>query len=495
MDFLDPKKQRSHTIRLMIGYVLVGLAILIGTTILLFAAYGFGLGKDQQVIQKGFVYVSSQPSPAQVYLNGQLNKSATNTRLSLVSGEYYMQLKRSGYRDWQREITVVGGTVEHYDYPFLFPQNLVTTNVKAYTAAPSLATQSLDQRWLIVAEPGAIGSFDEYDLKNPKQAPIVLTLPDGVLSGASSTEGWQLVQWSNDNVHVLLQHTFDGSSEYVMLDRQDPTQSFNLTNTLGTNPTAITLRDQKYDQYYLYDTTSHALQTATLKDPTPISFLTDVYGYKDYGSDMMLYATTDKAPTGKVVINLIQGGTTYQLRTAAAGTTYMLDLAQHNGDWFVAAGASSEDRVYIYKDPVAQLQSDQNDPPIAVPIQILKVSGANYLAFSSNTQFIVDEGGTNFAVYDDQNDALYNYTVASPMDSGQAHATWMDGSHLEYTSGGKLLVFDFDRANIQTLMSASPNYQPFYGPSYKFVDSLATPSSDPNQTVLTTTALLTPQDQ
>ena len=106
MDFLDPRKQRQHSVLLMVGYVFITAAIFISTMILLYEAYGFGLDKNGQVIQKGFVYVSSQPTGSEISLNGQLNNSRTNTRLSLVSGSYAMKISRTDYRDWQRNITV-----------------------------------------------------------------------------------------------------------------------------------------------------------------------------------------------------------------------------------------------------------------------------------------------------------------------------------------------------------------------------------------------------
>jgi hypothetical protein len=61
MDYLDPSKERAQTIRLIIGYILIGVAILIATLILLYQAYGFGINKEGQVIQSGLVFMSSQP--------------------------------------------------------------------------------------------------------------------------------------------------------------------------------------------------------------------------------------------------------------------------------------------------------------------------------------------------------------------------------------------------------------------------------------------------
>jgi hypothetical protein len=124
MDYLDPKKEARHRVLLFVGYILIGVAILIGTLVLLYQAYGFGIGKNGTVIQNGLVFVSSQPNPANIYLNNKLNKSQTNTRLTLPSGIYQVRLARDGYRDWQRTIEVEGGDVQHFDYPFLIPSKL-----------------------------------------------------------------------------------------------------------------------------------------------------------------------------------------------------------------------------------------------------------------------------------------------------------------------------------------------------------------------------------
>lgn len=490
MDFLDPKKRRHHATLLIVGYVLIAIAILITVRVLLYVAYGYGLGKDGQIIQNGLVYVSSTPSGSKMYLDGQL-RDKTNSRLQLPSGQYALKIERDGYRTWQRSITVLGGAVEHFDYPFLFPTSLTTTNVRAYDAWPGLATQSPSRQWLLVQQPGDPNAFDMFNLKN-KHAVSTVSLPEGLTTPSRISQSWQFVEWSSDNRHVLLKHMYGDASEFIVVDTQDPTQSVNLNRTLNMNPTQLVLRNKKYDQYYIYDAAKLELDTATLSNPQPTAYVSQVLSYKSYGSNIMLYTTGADAPAGKVFIKLLQNGQTYTLRTATAGTTYLLDLAQYSGNWYAAVGASGESKVYIYKNPVAQLGAAN---PVLVPSQILKVTNPNYLSFSNNAQFIMGENGTQFEVYDIKNNKSYTYTATAPLDAPQTHASWMDGDRLDYVSGGKLVVFDYDHANVQTLMPADPRYIPFFDPSYKFVDSFAAPQAAASQAILTSTALLTPADQ
>ena len=301
MDYLDTNKQFRHRIILLVGYVRVAVAIGIATLVLLYEAYGFGLGKNGTVIQNGLAFFSSQPNPATVYVNG-VNKAKTNARLVLPSGIYHIKLQRDGYRSWQRTIELDGGSVAHFDYPFLFPQTLVSKKIQTYAAAPGLVTQSPDRRWLLVEQPGSMTNFDLFDLKNPTKAPTTLSLPANILTKAVGSESWQLEEWADDDQHLVLQHNYDGKSEFILVDRSDPIQSQNLNTTLGATPAKLTLDNKKYDKYYLLDAAG-TLQTASLQTPTPTTVLQHVLAYQSYGTDTLLYATDGGAQPARLTSN------------------------------------------------------------------------------------------------------------------------------------------------------------------------------------------------
>ncbi len=490
MDFLDPKLQRRRTIQLLVGYVFVGIAILFATLILLYMAFGFGYGKNGTIIQKGFVYVSSTPTGSTISVSGQTDTHKTNARLALPSGNYKLTITRDGYRTWQRPISVEGSSVTHFDYPFLFPNTLSSSKVKSYAAAPVVVSQSPDQRWLLVKPTTADGTFEEYDLKNPKATPVSLTLPTSIDTGATSL-AWQAMEWASDNKHVLLSRTLDGKPDFVLFDRDDPTQSVDLNDKLNITPTKISLINKKYDQYYVYNASDQSLQKITLGDTTLTPFLQHVLAYQSYGTDIMLYASSSSSGSDKVSIDLLQDGKTYALREVAANTNYVINLTQYSGDWYVALGASSEGKVYIYKNPVSQLRSDLG---VLVPIYVMKTANPNYLAFSNNAQFIMEESGTQFSVYDAENDDGYNYDTKQALDAPQTHATWMDGDRITYVSDGKLMVFDYDHANPQTLIAANPSYTAVFDVDYKFLDTFTSAATD-GSVKLQTTQLRAPADQ
>lgn len=497
MDFLDPQKQRNRTFLLFSGYVLLAIAIAFGVIILLYQAYGFGLGKNGTIVQNGLLFFSSQPSQANIDINGKL-KGKTNTRLFLPSGEYAVSLTRPGYRPWTRSVTLEGGSVRHFDYPLLVPTKLVNSTVEPYSSAPGLSTQSPNQRWFLIQQPGSVTNFDEYDLNSSTFAETTLSLPATLVSKSTTSQSWHVIDWADDNAHVLLQHSYDDKSEYILLDRADPPQSVNLSQTLsGASFTKLTFDNQKYDYYYLYDATTGTLQTASLQNPAPTTLLTHVLAYQTYANNIVLYVTDSDASAGKVVVRELDGTQNYKITTLDANSPYLLDLTQYSGAFYVAVGATTQNEVYIYDDPVGQLRANPKHVP--VPSQVLHVQAPNYLSFSNNAQFIVAENGQQFGVYDIENQIGFKYTVAAQLDSPQVHASWMDGDRMVYVSNGKLIMFDYDDANQQTLMPASPDFMATFTPAYKYVLSFAPGNPAAGSTtipyVLTKTSLFTPADQ
>jgi hypothetical protein len=502
MEFLDPKKQKQHLTRLFIGYFLVGVALILTVVILLYQANGFGF-KNGQVIQNGLIFVSSTPTPADIYVNGQKNDARTNVRLLMPAGQYSFELRKEGYRPWKRAINIEGGAVARFDYPMLFPATITTAAVKRYPVQPGLATQSPDRRWVLVQSSAANTVFDLFELSKPEDAPRPMTISENVFALKTGTHSLKLVEWANDNTHILLQHvTDDGgkkNSEYVLLDRENPDQSINLTQKLGQNPTKLELRDKKYDKYLLYDAAAHALSQATLEQPQPAPLLNHVLGYKSHGDDVFLYATDQDAPTGKAIIKLRDGDKTYTIRQVDGGSAYMLDLARYENNWYVAAGAPNENRTYVYKNPAARLDAEPQQA--LVPVQVLKTANPTYIDFSDNARFIMAQGGQQFSVYDAETDKGYNYTVDKPMDAAQDHASWMDGHRLTFTSGAKTVVFDFDKTNQESLAAADPSYLPFFDRNYEVLYTLMPETTkdangkDVTQFVFTSAQLRAPQDR
>lgn len=490
MDFLDPKAKRRHTITLIIGYGLMAVLIGIATFILVYSAYGFDVDrKTGQVIQNGLVFVDSAPDAATIRFNNDVQKDRTNSRFALPSGQYDLQIQKTEYREWRRKFELKGGAVERFTYPMLILNNLSPQQLVPYTAMPRLTTQSPDRRWLLLADGNALSSFTEYDLNtvdnNEQPQQRTFSVPSDLLSQGEGVHLFELVEWSNDNKHFLIKHSYATGSEFVIISRDNPAESININRLLNQNPTKITLRDKKYDQWYLYTAEGGVLQTGdTKKVITPV--LTNVSSFKSHDTDTLLYA--QPTADGKYQrVTLIQDGKEPYVVKDVPNGAVMLDIARYDSNWYVVVGVDAEKKAYVYRNPLTVLQKKDGTKP--TPRSVLKLSGPlTQVSFSKNTRFIMAQSGQQFAVHDAEYNRNYNYTIAQPLDPA-VKVDWMDGHRLLGRSNGNAVMFDFDGMNLQSLVPFLPAAPVVFDRDYTVVYSINGINNDTGKPALFSTQL------
>ena len=468
MDFLDPKKRKAYNIRLLIGFVLVGIVLVLGTTILALITAGYNINRHTgQVIQNGLVFVNAQPQSASIYING-VQYGTTNARIELASGNYDVDLKRSGYQDWNLSFNLMGGSVEQLTYPFLFPTSPIKTSVLQLSAAPQVASESPNQHWLVVNVPNQNDQFSLIDVTNPKTPITTLTLPAGVLNIGPGTNTLQAVEWSTDNQHLLLKHSWDGGFEYIILDINNASNSLNI-NAIFPNVTFdnATLFNKTYSSVYLYDSANGTINLGDEVSKTVTPVLSNVLQYDPYKSSEILYVSKDPTNASLVDVKLYNNGQSYLIRTLPVSTTYILNMASYSGTDYVIVGCSSLHDVYVYQDPLSELSGTQNQLP--VPYTLLITNGYPQAASFSNTaQFIAAQSGGEFAVYDFNEQLHYRYNTGLSLSANEL-ANWMDGDRLTLVSNSKLTIFDFDGTNTVHLTGANVNYKQAFSSAYDAV--------------------------
>jgi WD40 repeat protein len=481
VDFLDPRKTRLRKIQLMVGYVLVGIAILLGTVILVYGAYGYGVNtKNGDVVQNGLLFVDSKPGGSDIYLNGKPINSSTSARLVLPSGNYDLTLKKSGYRNWDRKFELDEHTITRYVYPFLFPEKPYTSNLKNYSTTPPLFMQSPDHHWLLVQSPGTDGSFEELDTSNISKPLVTLQIPSNLLTNPNSPgSSISMVEWSTDNTNVILQHTYVDGSEFIVFNRADPSKSFNINKMLNVTPAQVALRNKKIGQLYIYQQDGGTLSVAdTAAGVLNPPFLRHVAAFKPNGNSIINYVTQEGMPAGKAQARIWDNGKTYPLYTFSAGPTYMIDSASYNGDDYYVAGSSTDGRVNVYKNPLNDIQNAAIGK--ALPSFFLKADGATKVSFSDNARFVALEGGQNFGVYDFETGDRYEYALSEPL-AAQMH--WMDGHRLIGDAGGKVFVMDYDSTNQQSLEPTLTNLGGYFSNNYNHLFTL-TPGNNTGSVTL-----------
>lgn len=487
MDFLDPKKKRAHTIRLFVGYCLMAIAILLATTLLLFAALGYGINRTTgEVTQNGLVFVDAHPEAAAIKING-VDKGQTDGRFVFEAGNYTLELSRDGYRGWRKDFTLEGGSIVRLVYPFLFPTQLVTTGITTATAAPDVVTTSPDRHWIVMHAPDALTTFNVVDTSTKINTAVPITVPAAVFGTHTGAQSLEFTEWSTDNRHILLKHTFTGGYDYLIVDREKPETSVNVSQLLGRNFTSVTLFDKQSDKIYGFDANGGVLQSIDLKSKVATTVATNVLSFWPYKDVNVLYVTNQGAVEGKVALHLRDGQTDYIVRELAVGPKYLLNLAEFDSHMYLAAASSSDGKLYIYKDPLSALK--KNDQSQNIPLLLLKLDNPDYVTFSANARFIALQAGSKFEVYDAETKQQYRFDTKLALDAGQK-ANWMDGHRMMLISEGKMRVFEFDGQNMQTLVAAQAGYIPAFDRDFTAMFTYGPLVNDTSKSGLSRTELI-----
>lgn len=467
MEFLDPSAKRRRNIRLMIGYTLTGILIATASTILVFQAYGFNVDrKTGEVIQNGLVFVDSAPDDAAIYINGAVHKDRSNTRFTLPEGKYDLVIKKDGYREWKRSFDLHGGDIERFTYPMLVLGNLEQQEISNIGNAPSFTTQSPDRRWVLSAKTPSVTEFTEYDLNtvdknSEKPRERTFTLPTTLMNIAEGAHSLEKVEWSTDNKHVLVKHNFPGGFEFVVINRDAPETSLNINKILSLNPTSVTLRDKKFDQWYVFNKEGGVLQSADAKKNIT-AILRGVGEYKSHDDSTLIYTQPIvNSPLQRVLLQ--QNGNTYLLREIGIGDS-KLDIARYDGAWYVVVGSDADKKTYVYKNPLEILDNDDDRKP--APVTILKHNGVlTWVSFSNNTRFITAQSGQHIETYDAEHKLTYRFDAVESFDADTKLA-WMDGHRMIARSQKQVMIFDFDGSNPQKLVPALGGFSAFFDRDY-----------------------------
>lgn len=469
MEFLDPDTKRARTVRLFTGYILIAIGIGLMSLILVYLAQGFGYDRKAGIVQSGLAIIDSHPVSGNVYVDDK-QKGKTKTQFTLKEGEYQIKIAQAKYRDWQKTVSIIGGSVNYLMYPILFPINIAINDLQPYSQAPALVTQSPDRRWLVVQPSAVAPTFSIVDLQNPDQSPTSITVPQSVIPAKDGQYGSLAVsEWSDDNKHLVLTRSLQGTpSDYILIDREDVGQSINLTNKLGLKAgQLLSLRDKKYDKYYVHYSDNGELHTAELKNGIQaLPMITGVVSYKSYGDNLILYVTYDGAQAADARV-MVQSNKSdiYYIQTFARNpdNRYLLDMAQFQDNWYYGISNIVTNKAQLFINPLSGIKSGNGNQ--VLPKQTLLINSPQAISFSDNTRFMALQSGKRFLVSDNELHKVYRFTSPLNIADNQI-ADWMDGHRFSIVTDRKAQVFEFDGSNQQTLTDSLPQFNPYFSRDY-----------------------------
>lgn len=171
--------------------------------------------ETKKIVQTGIFYLKAWPKSSEIYLDGEL-KDKTDIFFgstlvdNLSPGEYEIEIRKEGYYNWKKTLTIKKREVTEAKNIILIPKdpifNLLAEGVKDVFISP-------DNKKIIIKEENEEWSLKLYELKNKLKSHIVDEID-------FSTKGAELfsVKFSPDSKRILLELGLKERIQYYVLD-------------------------------------------------------------------------------------------------------------------------------------------------------------------------------------------------------------------------------------------------------------------------------------
>lgn len=232
--------ERRRHIRLIITEVLMSLSVLflIGFLTLVVMGYTFNLreigGSGEVVERSGLVQVSSLPTGATIYIDGETSLLfATNASRTVLAGEHEISLAKGGFDGWKKTINVTEGMMYRLNYPRLFKEErevetalefLETDKVELATVSPNNEKMAIllnGQLYIVNLNDNAPEMKKLEILDDSSNVVKITTLSPVAWSGnsekmlAETEEGWVIINTRNAKETVWLSKLLEAEKATV----------------------------------------------------------------------------------------------------------------------------------------------------------------------------------------------------------------------------------------------------------------------------------------
>ena len=474
MDYEEKKKKQF--IRVLIAEAGMVLSVLVIVVVATLAAMGFFISSNGGIEQSGLMQIHSLPTGATVELDGGTLFSRTNLSKTMSAGEHTLKLSRENYDTWEKTVKMYPGVLVRLHYPRLFLQNRVAEAVmnlsdktKDEKAGLEFYQPSQSRNYIIYAEKGA-ATWKLLEVKGDEVKTTLLDL-SGILPGmveekaetkakvgidAQSTtpkyhfEGEIMsLTWSKDENRVLAKVSYDGKTEWVLVNLRDVANSLNLTKTFGMSFDRIEMIDNAANQLFALE--NHQLRRINVSEKTMSRVLLGNIQDFDSNGANVIYSTTELTAQGGeekyraigVYRNDEKDGTI--LAKVKPGEKTQIALARYFDEDYMCYVVGDKPTI-LYGDlpsydekgaDLSGLKTLAEDNVFSTIPESLEVSTGN--------EYLVARAGVKYMVIDLDMGDLYEYEAPT------AGLNWLDGSMMYAVSNGEILVWDFDGTNRRNL--------------------------------------------
>lgn len=438
---------RRRKLVLFFTYGVMTAAVIAISTIclLLVLGYRFDFGA-RTVEQGGLLQFRSVPEGAKIVLNNQELSFVTPGKRNVDVGTHEVRMKRDGYREWAKTVTVKAGELRWLNYARLIPQNLTTTTVQEF---PTLADEkpSPDRKWIALLPAADKPELTIVDIRPTKPVSATFVLPSGSYTNVEGQPHvFSIVEWDFGSRFLLLKHVVADKTEFIKIDRTNAAATQNLTTLFSVALSDVHFSGTSGNIFYGLETTNlRKLDSGAGTITQPL--IKDVTRFTLYKTDTVAFTThTGRTVGAGVYVNQ----KAYIVRTYDDTVPVLAEVTSYFSKNYLAVSRGTQ--VEIIKEPELSKGNSAATPKTSLP------AGVQWLRFGTSGRFTVAGNGTQYVLYDIETAEKFTVNLPGTAADTSKPLQWLDDYSLVSSADKDLRITDFDGGNQQVIVDAEPGF-------------------------------------
>jgi hypothetical protein len=467
--FKKPTKKQFIIRRILLSSIATLAVIIIATSAILFML-GYRLDGGKGLEQGALLQFDSQPSGADVYVDGLNINSRTASKKTVVAGTHSVRMTKTGYQDWNRTLDLDAGTLTWLDYILLVPKELPVQTVTDYEKLVGL-TISPDSKWALAQEVAATPTFQLVDLRSEEVKISDLSLPTTSYSEAGTKgvkHSFSMVSWDSGSRYVLVKHLYREQTEWLVVDTQNISQTTNVTRLLSVNFKDLQFAGTSGKTLYGLTTDGAIRKVDVAAGTISRAFVSHVDTFTTFDNSVISYVGVDSNDATKRVAGVFRDGdeAPHVLRSVSSEDVVLkIATGKYFSDDYVAIAEGNIVTILKGRYPSSSSQDNSSLADFAT----LQLTGAvSALSFSPRGDYVVAQSGESFKSYEIEHKRTDVGAVTVPDGEAAETLQWLDIAHLWNDDGGTLTMRDFNGINVYPIMTVAPGFDASLSQSGRF---------------------------
>lgn len=462
----EVSKRRQPVMRTVI-YSVMTLCVLVIVTILMLIVLGYSFDERKGTLEQGgLLQFTSIPQGAIITLDEVKLGPRTNTKATVDAGSHSVNYDRDGYRSWRKTIHVDPGQIGWLNYARLIPNTISPQSLRTFTTL-SGALASPKQNYMLLHQSADQPTFALANIRGDTVQYRDIALPSGSYTepAVGKTHRFTLDSWSADEQAVLIRHTYnDNEVEWLLLNRDSPERSVNITKTFAVEPSKIIFAGT--GNRLLFVQTGDIVRRINLDDQTlsrPLA--TGVATFTGYDEKTITYASlpNDKQQrtVGYAKTDIVEPQIIFSY--PADSQPLFASMSTYFNRRYVTVLHGQQLTVHVGNVPTPNQKSTLKQfTKQTVP------EGALSLDITRNNRFAVVQLRDGYATYDIEL-KKFDKTTWTQQPAVSRELEWIDDYILWTDYGNQLRFYEFDGANQQNIMPVTEGFDVSVSPNDKYV--------------------------